>query len=102
MQFVMFLIQTTRVKANFGARPFAYAEGQQHREAADEVDDLTREIRESFNHLPFCSQSDSDSEGAVTAPSTPSASADLPDTDLSSGPPCKAVPIPKPQKGNCF
>ncbi|GFO01128.1 HECT domain-containing e3 ubiquitin protein ligase 4 [Plakobranchus ocellatus] len=42
-----------RVKANFGARPFAYAEGQQHRDAAEEANDVLRDIRESFNHLPF-------------------------------------------------
>lgn len=87
------------MKANFGARPFAYAEGQQHREAADEADDLTREIRESFNHLPFNSTSDSESEGAVTAPSTPSNLSEMTDHSIPAGPTCKTVPIPKPLKG---
>ncbi|XP_025090246.1 probable E3 ubiquitin-protein ligase HECTD4 isoform X2 [Pomacea canaliculata] len=52
-----------RVKANFGTRPFAYAEGQQHREAAEAVNDVIRDIRESFGHLPFHCVSDSDSDG---------------------------------------
>lgn len=87
------------MKANFGARPYAFAEGQQHREAADEADDLTREIRESFGHLPFHSTSDSDSDGAVTAPSTPSNLSEINELNLTAGPSCKTVPIPKPLKG---
>ncbi|KAK7506010.1 hypothetical protein BaRGS_00002732 [Batillaria attramentaria] len=55
-----------RVKANFGTRPFAYAEGQQHREAAEAANDVMRDIRESFGHLPFHCVSDSDSEGNET------------------------------------
>ncbi|XP_053376532.1 probable E3 ubiquitin-protein ligase HECTD4 [Mercenaria mercenaria] len=90
--------KSTRVKANFGARPFAFAEGQQHREAADEADDLTREIRESFGHLPFHSTSDSESEGAVTAPSTPSNLSEVNELNVPAGPSCKTVPIPKPLK----
>ena len=34
------LMQNTRVRANFGGRPFMYAEGQEHRIAADEFHDL--------------------------------------------------------------
>ncbi|WAR02868.1 HECD4-like protein [Mya arenaria] len=90
--------KATRVKANFGTRSFAFAEGQQHREAADEADDLTREIRESFNHLPFNTTSDSDSEGAVSAPSTPSNLSEITDISTPAGPACKTVPIPKPLK----
>ncbi|KAL8604631.1 hypothetical protein ACOMHN_013411 [Nucella lapillus] len=52
-----------RVKANFGTRPFAYAEGQQHRDAAEAANDVMRDIRESFSHLPFHCVSDSDSDG---------------------------------------
>lgn len=94
------MFQNTRVKANFGARPFAYAEGQQHREAADEANDLTREIRESFSHLPFNSVSDSEEEGTVSAPSAPSSVIDPMDLSEPLGPPCKTVPIPKPLKGS--
>ena len=50
------------MKANFGARPFAYAEGQQHREAAEAVNEVLRDIRESFGHLPFHAASDSESD----------------------------------------
>ena len=87
------------MKANFGARPFAFAEGQQHREAADEANDLTREIRESFSHLPFNSTSDSEGEGTVSAPSAPSSIVDPMEVSEPLGPPCKTVPIPKPLKG---
>lgn len=93
------LLQATRVKANFGSRPFAFAEGQQHREAADEADDLTREIRESFGHLPFHSTSDSDGEGALTTPSTPSNVSDINDHTVPAGPAFKTVPMPAPLKG---
>ncbi|KAL3856755.1 hypothetical protein ACJMK2_011476 [Sinanodonta woodiana] len=91
--------KAVRVRANFGARPFAYAEGQQHREAADEANDLTREIRESFGHLPFHTASESDSEGAVTAASSPTSVSEVKDlTSPTTGPPCKTVPIPMPLK----
>ncbi|XP_052243277.1 probable E3 ubiquitin-protein ligase HECTD4 isoform X2 [Dreissena polymorpha] len=89
--------KAAKVKANFGTHAFAFAEGQQHREAADEVDDMTREIRESFSHLPF-SQVDSDSEEAVTAPTTPSNVSDMSDLLPPSAPACKTIPIPKPLK----
>ena len=87
------------MKANFGARPFAFAEGQQHREAADEADDLTREIRESFNLLPFHTTSDSEDEGTQSAPSTPSNLSDSNDHTLPAGPAFKTVPMPAPLKG---
>lgn len=87
------------MKANFGARPFAFAEGQQHREAADEADDLTREIRESFGLLPFHTTSDSESEEAMTAPSTPSNMSDVNDHNVPAGPACKTVAVPTALKG---
>ena len=90
------------MKGNFGTKPFAFAEGQQHREAADEADDMTREIRESFGHLPFNTQSDSDSEEGPTAASTPSSVAEIRDIKTPPGLPCKTVPIPKPQKGRAI
>lgn len=89
--------KNTRVKANFGARPFAYAEGWHHREAADACNDLTREIRESFIALPFHSGSDSDSEGPTTT-STSSSVVETRDIKSHPGPPCKIASIPKPAK----
>ncbi|XP_062590799.1 probable E3 ubiquitin-protein ligase HECTD4 isoform X2 [Saccostrea cucullata] len=86
--------KNTRIRANFGTRPFAFAEGQQHKEAADAANDLTREIRESFCHLPFHPHTDSENEGSPQ----PS-----PDTSMveeikaPKGPPCKTATIPKPQ-----
>ena len=53
-----------RIRANFGTRPFAYAEGQQHRDAAEAANDVLRDIRETFGHLPFHSTSDSESDTA--------------------------------------
>ncbi|XP_062596095.1 probable E3 ubiquitin-protein ligase HECTD4 [Saccostrea cucullata] len=56
--------KNTRIRANFGMRPFAFAKGQQHMEGADAANDLTREIRESFCHLPFHPHTDSENEGS--------------------------------------
>ncbi|XP_055958013.1 probable E3 ubiquitin-protein ligase HECTD4 [Patella vulgata] len=58
-----------RVQANFGAHPFAFAEGQEHRDAAEAASDLTREIRESFGHLPFHPNSDTEEEGLTNTSS---------------------------------
>jgi E3 ubiquitin-protein ligase HECTD4 len=92
----MFIFQNTRIRANFGTRPFAFAEGQQHKEAADAANDLTREIRESFCHLPFHPHSDSENEGS----SQPSPDASIVDEiKTPKGPPCKTATIPKPQNG---
>ncbi|XP_063396384.1 probable E3 ubiquitin-protein ligase HECTD4 [Mytilus trossulus] len=85
----------TRLRANFGTRPFAYAKGQQHRDAADEANDLTREIRESFGHLPFHHASESeDEEPTVASPEV----AQKEDLKSPQGPSCKVPEIPKPQK----
>lgn len=99
MRLKRFLLQGTRVRANFGTRPFAYAKGQQHRDAADEANDLTREIRESFGHLPFHQASESeDEEPAIASPEVPQAE----DLKSPQGPPCKIPEIPSPQKGKSF
>ncbi|OWF52164.1 E3 ubiquitin-protein ligase HECTD4 [Mizuhopecten yessoensis] len=87
--------KNTRIRANFGARPFAFAEGQQHRDAADAADDLTREMRESFGVLPFHSASDSDSDSSI--PNTPEAAA-AEVVKSPTGPPSKVAVLPKPQK----
>ena len=95
---VIFCVQNTRFKANFGNRPFMYAEGGLHRSAADEAHDLTQEIRETFNALPFHMGSDSDSEGGasngtVVSEGTGSSARSQP------GPPCRTSSIPKSLRG---
>ncbi|KAJ8312853.1 hypothetical protein KUTeg_010226 [Tegillarca granosa] len=87
--------KNTRIKANFGTRPFAFIEGQQHKDAADAASDLTREIRESFGHLPFHPLSDSDGEGQ---PVTNTEANIVENIKSPQGPPCKVAEIPKPQK----
>ncbi|GFR88445.1 hypothetical protein ElyMa_006100100, partial [Elysia marginata] len=96
-----------RVKANFGARPFAYAEGQQHRDAAEEANDVLRDIRESFNHLPFSGllgaggSEDSESDSAETSTAQTQGSvalAGLSDPrESKSSPPKAPCSIPQPQ-----
>lgn len=89
-----FKFQNTQIKANFGAKPFAYAEGKNH-QAHPSDHDLTREIRESFAALPFHMASDSDGEGHS---STASISTDH--TDLSQpGPPCRLGSAPRASNG---
>ena len=50
---------------NFGDRPFAYAEGHAHRDAADVLEgDTMEEVVANFDALPFALEgSDSESEG---------------------------------------
>ncbi|XP_066272380.1 LOW QUALITY PROTEIN: probable E3 ubiquitin-protein ligase HECTD4 [Branchiostoma lanceolatum] len=57
--------KNTRIRANFGSRPFAFAEGQHHRNAADMSADQTEEISATFGLLPFHLGEDSDSETAT-------------------------------------
>lgn len=85
------------MKANFGNRPFAYAEGRHHRNAADECHDQAQEIREAFGNLPFHLGSDSDSEGAATA-STGSADSGR-EVRTPPGPACKVASVPKSLRG---
>ncbi|KAK3804042.1 hypothetical protein RRG08_062412 [Elysia crispata] len=96
-----------RVKANFGARSFAYAEGQQHRDAAEEANDVLRDIRESFNHLPFHGllgaggSEDSESDSAETSTVQAQGSVAIPGLSDSrenkSTPPKIPCSIPQPQ-----
>ena len=90
-------LQQTRVKANFGNRPFAYAEGRQHRNAADECHDQAKEIREAFGALPFHLGSDSDSEGATTVSSGSADSGR--EVRTPPGPACKVASVPKSLRG---
>uniref|UniRef100_A0A4W3K6B9 HECT domain E3 ubiquitin protein ligase 4 n=1 Tax=Callorhinchus milii TaxID=7868 RepID=A0A4W3K6B9_CALMI len=71
--------KNTKVRANFGCRPFAYAEGQAHRNAADLCVDLAEEISANFEALPFAMASDSDNDAGASVAS---------DTG-SHGPPCR-------------
>ncbi|KAK3084084.1 hypothetical protein FSP39_007865 [Pinctada imbricata] len=87
--------KNTRVRVNFGARQFKFAEGQQHRDAADEASDMTREIRESFGHLPFHPTSDSESESSHATSPEASLSEEI---KSPKGPPCKVATIPTAQK----
>ncbi|KAH9492163.1 putative E3 ubiquitin-protein ligase HTD4 [Bulinus truncatus] len=81
-----------RMKANFGARPFAYAEGQQHREAAEAANDVLRDIRESFGHLPFHAASDSESDS--TEPPLTSSQDSSRDSRTPPRAPCKVAEPP--------
>ncbi|XP_013380029.1 probable E3 ubiquitin-protein ligase HECTD4 isoform X2 [Lingula anatina] len=85
--------RNTKIKANFGAKPFAYAEGREHRDAADECSDISREIQEMFEVLPFHITSDSDSETqTTTGTATPDSSAEV---GSPPGPPCRLGAAPK-------
>lgn len=86
------------MKANFGTRPFAYAEGQQHRDAAEAVNDVLRDIRESFGHLPFHAASDSESDSADPVPSS-SQSESARDSRTPPKAPCKVAEPPPVLKG---
>ena len=89
--------QNCRAKANFGTRPFAYAEGQQHRDAAEAANDVMRDIRESFGHLPFHCVSDSDSDGNEAAGGS---MLDSRDSRTPPRAPCKTALAPAALKGN--
>ena len=52
--------QNVRVRVNFGARSFLYAEGSKHRAAADMWSDSMEDIRQGFSELPFAFELDLD------------------------------------------
>lgn len=66
-----------RVRVNFGARSFVYAEGSKHRVAADLWSDSLEDIREGFIELPFALEPDEDDKkdgqtlSKVSKPSPP-------------------------------
>ena len=74
-----------------------FAEGQQHRDAAEAANDLTREIRESFGHLPFHSASELDTEEPSSDGRRDSSSKE-PRTPQ--GPSVRTPSDPEPLKGN--
>ena len=47
-----------RVRVNFGARMFLYAEGSKHRAAADMWSDSMEDLRQAFEELPFALEAD--------------------------------------------
>ncbi|XP_043924358.1 probable E3 ubiquitin-protein ligase HECTD4 isoform X2 [Protopterus annectens] len=75
--------KNTKVRANFGSRPFAFAEGQAHRNAADLCIDLSEEISANFEVLPFAMASDSDNDAGTSTASDSG----------SHGPPCRIAAV---------
>ncbi|XP_028827058.1 probable E3 ubiquitin-protein ligase HECTD4 isoform X2 [Denticeps clupeoides] len=89
--------KNTKIRANFGCRPFAYAEGQVHRNAADLCVDLSEEISANFEALPFAMASDSDNDAGASVASDSG----------SHGPPCRIAAVPAAQQqynsdGSCL
>lgn len=84
----MFIFQNTKVRANFGSRQFAYAEGQAHRNAADLCIDLAEEISANFEALPFAMASDSDNDAGTSIASDPG----------THGPPCRIAAVATAQQ----
>ncbi|XP_046872567.1 probable E3 ubiquitin-protein ligase HECTD4 isoform X1 [Hypomesus transpacificus] len=75
--------KNTKIRANFGCRPFAYGEGQAHRNAADLCVDLAEEISANFEALPFAMASDSDNDAGASVASDSG----------SHGPPCRIAAV---------
>ncbi|KAG5840241.1 hypothetical protein ANANG_G00186730 [Anguilla anguilla] len=80
--------KNTKIRANFGCRPFAYAEGQAHRNAADLCPDLAEEISANFEVLPFAMASDSDNDAGASVASDSG----------SHGPPCRIAAVAAAQQ----
>ena len=51
-------LQNVRLRVNFGARLFLYAEGSKHRAAADMWSDSMEDLRKAFEELPFALEAD--------------------------------------------
>ncbi|NWS61129.1 HECD4 ligase, partial [Chunga burmeisteri] len=81
-------IQKKAIRANFGSRQFAYAEGQAHRNAADLCIDLAEEISANFEALPFAMASDSDNDAGTSIASDPG----------THGPPCRIAAVATAQQ----
>ncbi|XP_036454105.1 probable E3 ubiquitin-protein ligase HECTD4 isoform X4 [Colossoma macropomum] len=80
--------KNTKIRANFGCRSFAYAEGQAHRNAADLCMDLSEEISANFEALPFAMASDSDNDAGASVASDSG----------SHGPPCRIAAVATAQQ----
>lgn len=85
-------LQNSKIRANFGGRAFAYAEGQAHRNAADLCVDLAEEISANFEALPFAMASDSDNDAGASVTSDSG----------SHGPPCRIAAVAVTQQRRCF
>lgn len=83
MYLICCFLQNSKIRANFGNRPFAYAEGQAHRNAADLCVDLAEEISANFEALPFAMASDSDNDAGASVASDSG----------SHGPPCRIAAV---------
>ena len=91
-------MQNTRVRANFGARPFCHAEGRQHHDAAVEAIDPKEEIAANFSILPFHTLEEATNEGAnIEVPQMEAVGDSSP-----AGPPCRQVSSPRPSTGMWF
>ncbi|KAG8597822.1 hypothetical protein GDO81_002399 [Engystomops pustulosus] len=75
--------KNTKIRANFGSRQFAFADGQAHRNAADLCIDLAEEISANFEALPFAMASDSDNDAGTSIASDPG----------NHGPPCRIAAV---------
>lgn len=83
IDFLCIPLQNSKIRANFGSRPFAFAEGQAHRNAADLCVDLAEEISANFEALPFAMASDSDNDAGASVTSDSG----------SHGPPCRIAAV---------
>ncbi|XP_071790886.1 probable E3 ubiquitin-protein ligase HECTD4 isoform X2 [Asterias amurensis] len=84
--------KNTRVRANFGARPFCHAEGRQHHDAAVEAIDPKEEIAANFSILPFHTLEEATNEGAsIEVPQMEAVGDSSP-----AGPPCRQVSSLRP------
>ncbi|XP_022104608.1 probable E3 ubiquitin-protein ligase HECTD4 isoform X2 [Acanthaster planci] len=89
--------RNTRVRANFGARPFCYAEGRQHHDAAVEATDPREEILANFSMLPFHTLEESEEgSGERAALDVPPGPLEAVGETTPAGPPCRLAASPKP------
>ena len=65
--------QNVRVRVNFGARSFLYADGSKHRMAADMWSDSLEDLRQAFSELPFAFETDKEEamDGQVMSKPSP-------------------------------
>lgn len=88
--------QASRVRANFGERPFAYIEGHAHRDAADIEEEgvSMEEMVANFEALPFAMLAGSDSEGEGIGGSEQEAGGGSVVELAQTGPPTKKMKTP--------
>ena len=98
----VFYVQASRVRANFGERPFAYVEGHAHRDAADieEEEVSMEEMVANFEALPFAMLAGSDSEGEGSGGSGEQEAGSVVEL-AQTGPPTKKMKTPIATVGKC-